>query len=43
MENKQESKMQWQPLIEMIIVLMTILASTIPLYFHTDSKLEGAL
>ena len=40
MENQ---KIQWQPMIEMIIVLMTILGSTIPLYIHTDSKLETAM
>lgn len=39
----QENKIQWQPLIELIVVLMTILGSTIPLYIHTDSKLESAL
>lgn len=35
-----EKTIQWQPLIEMIIVLVTILGSTIPLYIHTDSKIE---
>lgn len=34
------NQIQWQPLIEMIIVLVTILGSTIPLYIHTDSKIE---
>ena len=38
-ENKNNS-IQWQPLIEMIIVLVTILGSTIPLYIHTDSKMD---
>jgi len=37
---KIENKIQWQPLIEMIIVLVTILGSTIPLHLHTDSKIE---
>jgi hypothetical protein len=40
-ENKQ--KIQWQPLVELIVVLMTILGSTIPLYIHTDSKLTDAM
>lgn len=40
-ENKYN--IQWQPLIEMIIVLVTILGFTIPLYIHTDSKLEAAI
>lgn len=36
-------RIQWQPLIELIVVLMTILGSTIPLYIHTDNKLEAAI
>ena len=40
---EKEIKIQWQPLIEMIIVLFTILGTTIPLYLHTDSKLESIL
>ena len=40
MSVKNESTIQWQPLIEMIIVLLTILGSTIPLYLHTDHKME---
>jgi hypothetical protein len=39
-ENVNENKVQWQHLIEMLIVLVTILGSTIPLYMHTDSKFE---
>lgn len=35
-----ERNIQWQPLIEMIIVLLTILGSTIPLYIHTDNKID---
>jgi hypothetical protein len=42
-DEKKELKIQWQPLIEMIIVLFTILGTTIPLYLHTDSKLESIL
>lgn len=37
------SNIQWQPLIEMIIVLVTIIGSTVPLYLHTDNKLSAAL
>lgn len=40
MEKEQSVKIQWQPIIEMIIVLMTILGSTIPLYMHSDSKMD---
>ena len=40
MEKTEKQSIQWQPLIEMIIVLVTILGSTIPLYIHTDSKIE---
>jgi hypothetical protein len=39
----KERHIQWQPLFELIVVLMTILGSTIPLYLHTDSKLESAI
>ena len=39
MENK--NNIQWQPLIEMIIVLVTILGSTIPLYLHTSSQISA--
>lgn len=34
-------EIQWQPIIELSIVLFTILGSTIPLYLHTDSKIES--
>lgn len=37
---KKES-IQWQPIIELSIVLFTILGSTIPLYLHTDAKLDA--
>lgn len=36
-----DNKIQWQPLIEMIIVLVTILGSTIPLYLHTSSQIDA--
>lgn len=42
MEEKRQG-IQWQPIVELIVVLMTILGSTIPLYMHTDTKLEHAL
>lgn len=38
---KYEQKIQWQPIIELSIVLFTILGSTIPLYLHTDSKIDA--
>lgn len=37
-----KEKIQWQPMVEMIIVLVTILGSTIPLYLQTDSKILHA-
>ena len=40
---ESKPKIQWQPIVEIIIVMMTILGSTIPLYMHTDSKLTEAL
>ena len=39
MEN--DRRIQWQPMIEMLIVLVTILGSTIPLYMHTDTKIDA--
>lgn len=42
-EKEIRQQIQWQPIVELIVVLMTILGSTIPLYIHTDSKLENAI
>jgi len=42
-QNQIQPKIQWQPIVELVVVLMTILGSTIPLYIHTDNKLENAL
>ena len=39
MEN--DRRIQWQPMIEMLIVLVTVLGSTIPLYMHTDTKIDA--
>lgn len=39
--SESQTTIQWQPIIELSIVLFTILGSTIPLYIHTDSKLDG--
>jgi hypothetical protein len=41
MNDKNEFRVQWQPLVEMIIVLVTILGSTIPLYLHTSSQIDA--
>ena len=38
-----KQRIQWQPIVELIVVLMTILGSTIPLYIHTDNKLSDAM
>lgn len=38
--SEYKNRIQWQPLVELIVVLLTILGSTIPLYLHTDSKIE---
>lgn len=40
---QKSEKFQWQPLVELGLVLVTILGSTIPLYLHTDNKLENSL
>ena len=42
-EKNSQTKIQWQPLVELVVVLLTILGSTIPLYLHTDTKLENAI
>ncbi len=39
----EKVKFQWQPLVELSLVLLTILGSTIPLYLHTDNKLEAGM
>lgn len=39
----EKKHIQWQPIIELVIVLVTIVGSTIPLYLHTDSKLHTAI
>ena len=36
-----ETKIQWQPMIEMIIVLVTILGSTIPLYLQNSNQISA--
>ena len=41
--SESKNRIQWQPLVELIVVLLTILGSTIPLYLHTDNKLEAAI
>lgn len=35
--------MEWQVIIELIIVLATIVGSTVPLYIHMDSKLTKSM
>ena len=40
-KTNRRSDIQWQPIIELAIVLITILGSTIPLYLHTDSKIDA--
>ena len=39
---EKQKSIQWQSLIEMIIVILIILVSTIPLYVHTN-KLEYSI
>ena len=41
MSDKERSSIRdWIPAVELLVVLVTILGSTIPLYLHTDSKME---
>lgn len=37
---REDRKIQWQPMIELIIVLATVVGTTVPLYIHTDSKMQ---
>lgn len=37
-QKPEPKRFQWQPIIEMMIILVTVLGSTIPLYLHTDAK-----
>ena len=36
----EKIQMQWTPVVEMALALFTILGATIPLYLHTDGKIE---
>ncbi len=40
-EDIKANKIQWQPMIEMIIVLVTILGSTIPLYLQNNNQITA--
>ena len=40
-EKTREKQIQWQPIIELSILLFTTLGTTIPLYLHTDSKQQA--
>jgi hypothetical protein len=37
----ENQKIQWQPIIELSILLFTTLGTTIPLYLHTDAKQQA--
>ena len=39
--SESNNKLNWQPMIELALVLITVLGSTISLYLHSDSKLES--
>ena len=41
MSSDERTVVAWQPIIELLIVLFTILGSTIPLYLHTDGKIDA--
>lgn len=36
-----KNQIQWQPLIEIIVVMMAILGSTIPLYLNNSAKIDA--
>ncbi len=37
----EKNNIQWTPIIELVILLVTTLGTTIPLYIHTDAKLAS--
>ena len=39
----EERRFQWQPFIELIVVLATVVGTTVPLYVHTDGKIHEVL
>jgi hypothetical protein len=39
--SERTNSIQWQPMIEMIIVLVTILGSTIPLYLQNSNQIQA--
>jgi hypothetical protein len=43
MSETNKNKFQWQPLVELFVVLATVVGTTVPLYIHTDGKLQSAL
>lgn len=40
-ENKESTRWYWQPVVEIVIVIVSILGTTLPLYLHTDSKIQA--
>lgn len=40
MSDHKAQNIQWQPIIEMAMVIFTTLGTTIALYLHTDSKID---
>jgi hypothetical protein len=38
MENTQSAIKEWRPLLELCVVLVTVLGSTVPLYIHMDNR-----
>lgn len=38
---EKKNQIQWQPMVEMVIVLVTILGSTIPLYLQNSNQIQA--
>lgn len=38
MENTTSKTSEWRPFLELCVVLVTILGSTVPLYIHMDNR-----
>lgn len=38
MDNTRSNISEWRPFIELCVVLVTILGSTVPLYIHMDNR-----
>ncbi len=43
MQNIEKTRFNWQTIIELVIVMGTIVGTTVPLYLHTDNKMQESI